>query len=56
MATLPLAVVATVTVIYGMRVRSRLHAEAYRTWLKRALFVMALILLCQYGYGIWQQK
>jgi uncharacterized membrane protein YfcA len=55
-ATLPLAVVATVTVIYGMRVRSRLQADAYRAWLKRALFVMAVILLCQYAYGVWQEK
>lgn len=53
LATLPLVVVATVTVVYGMRVRSRLNAAAYRTWLKRALFVMALILLFQYAYGMW---
>jgi uncharacterized protein len=51
-ATLPLAVLATVSVIYGMRVRNRLNAAAYRTLLKRALFVMALILLVQYGYRL----
>jgi uncharacterized membrane protein YfcA len=53
-ATLPLVVIATVTVVYGMRVRSRLKAAAYRTWLKRALFVMALILLFQFAYDAWE--
>jgi uncharacterized membrane protein YfcA len=53
LATLPLVAVATVTVLYGMRVRTRLNAAAYRMWLKRALFVMALILLVQYAYARW---
>jgi len=53
LATLPLVAVATVTVLYGMRVRSRLNAAAYRMWLRRALFVMALILLVQYAYARW---
>ncbi|HJQ61827.1 MAG TPA: sulfite exporter TauE/SafE family protein [Burkholderiales bacterium] len=51
-ATLPLVVVASVTVLYGMRVRARLNAAAYRLWLKRALFVVALFLLLQYAYGL----
>lgn len=50
LATLPLVAVATVTVIYGMRVRTRLNAAAYRMWLKRALFAMALILCAQFLY------
>ena len=53
LATLPLVVVATVGVLYGMRVRARLNAAAYRMWLKRALFVMALVLLFQYAYLRW---
>jgi uncharacterized membrane protein YfcA len=53
LATLPLVAVALVTVVYGMRVRSRFNAAAYRMWLKRALFVMALILLIQYAYSHW---
>lgn len=53
LATLPLVLVATVTVVYGMRVRTRLHSAAYRMWLKRALFVMALVLLMQYAYARW---
>jgi len=53
LATLPLVAVASVTVLYGMRVRTRLNAAAYRMWLKRALFVMAVILLLQYAYLRW---
>lgn len=53
LATLPLAGVAAIAVLYGMRVHSRLNAAAYRRWLKRALFVMAVFLLVQYAYGAW---
>jgi len=53
LATLPLVAIASVTVLYGMRVRTRLNAAAYRMWLKRALFVMAVILLLQYAYLRW---
>lgn len=53
-ATLPLALVATATVLYGVRVRSRINAAAYRSWLKGALFVIAFILLAQYAYAhLW---
>lgn len=48
--TLPLAAVATVTALRGVRIRSRIDAATYRIWLKRALFAMALILLAQYAY------
>lgn len=51
LATLPLVAVATVTVVYGMQVRSRLNAASYRVWLKRALFAMALILCAQFLYA-----
>lgn len=50
--TLPLAVAATITVVYGMRVRRRLNAVTYRTWLKRALFAMAIVLCAQFVYGM----
>ena len=49
-ATLPLALVACVTVVYGIRVRNRIDAGTYRTWLKRALFAMALVLVTQYAW------
>ena len=51
--TLPLAVVATITVLYGVDIRSRIDAPTYPQWLKRALFVMALILLVQYAHAKW---
>jgi len=45
--TLPLAVIAAVGAWGGIRVRSRIAAETYRRWLKRALFAMALLLIAQ---------
>ena len=50
LATLPLAVVSCVMSVFGIRIRNRIDAATYRTWLKRALFVMALLLLAQYAY------
>ena len=50
LTTLPLAVVACITAVFGIRIRKRIDAATYRTWLKRALFVMALLLLAQYAY------
>jgi uncharacterized membrane protein YfcA len=49
-ATLPLAVVASLATIAGVNIRNRIDAATYRIWLKRALFVIALILLAQYLY------
>jgi uncharacterized membrane protein YfcA len=49
-ATLPLAVLACITTIVGVNIRNRIDAATYRIWLKRALFVMALVLLAQYAY------
>lgn len=51
--TLPLVVVATGTVLAGIHIRSRIDAMTYRRWLKRALFVIALLLLLQYAYVTW---
>lgn len=45
--TLPLAVVAAMGAWAGIRIRSRIAAETYRLWLKRALFAMALLLVAQ---------
>jgi uncharacterized membrane protein YfcA len=52
MATLPLAVVACITAVLGIRIRSRIDAATYRIWLKRALFVIALLLLLQFMYRL----
>jgi uncharacterized protein len=51
LATLPLAVVACITALYGIRIRNRIDAATYRTWLKRALFAMAVILCAQFLYA-----
>jgi len=52
-ATLPLAVIAAYTATRGVAIRSRIPAPMYRTWLKRALFAMAMILLGQFAYSKW---
>lgn len=48
--TLPLAVVATVTCLFGTRVRSRIDGPTYRIWMRRMLLSMAVILLLQVTY------
>ena len=47
LATLPLAAVATAGAWLGIRIRSRIHADTYRRWLKYALFAIALMLIAQ---------
>ena len=37
--------------LIGVRIRNRIDAEAFRIWVKRALFVIALGLLLQYTYS-----
>jgi uncharacterized membrane protein YfcA len=49
--TLPLAVFAVAAVVAGVRIRNRIDAATYRWWLKRALLVIALILMAQYAYA-----
>lgn len=53
--TLPLAVVAVFTLLWGVRIRSSVDAATYRRWLKRALFAIAILLLAQYGYASWSK-
>lgn len=50
--TLPFAVLATATAVYGIKIRDRIDARNYRRWLLRLLFAIALVLVIQYGYGI----
>lgn len=45
--TLPLALIAAVGAWIGIRIRSRIHAETYRRWLKWALLAMAVVLVAQ---------
>ena len=49
-ATLPFALLAMVVFFAGLRVRNRGTAESYRIWVKRALFIIALVMLLQYAW------
>jgi uncharacterized membrane protein YfcA len=53
LATLPLAVVGVAGFFVGLRIRHRIDARTFRTWVKYALFVIALVLLAQYFHGRW---
>ena len=46
-----LSVPAVAALGLGMRVRSRIDAETYRRWLRRALWVMAIVLIAQFSHG-----
>lgn len=48
--TLPLAVVAAVTSLFGARVRSRIDGGTYKIWMCRMLLTMVVILLAQVAY------
>jgi uncharacterized membrane protein YfcA len=50
LATLPLAVIGAAGALYGVKIRHRIDAAAYRQWLKRALFAIAILLLLQTAY------
>ena len=49
--TLPFAVVATATTVYGIKVRDRIDAIIYRRWLLRLLLVIALVLILQHAFN-----
>jgi uncharacterized membrane protein YfcA len=49
-ATLPLAAAGVVAAFIGARIRDRIDAAAFRTWVKRALLAIALVLLAEYAY------
>jgi uncharacterized membrane protein YfcA len=51
LATLPLAAIAVGGFFVGLRIRHRIDARTFRIWVKRALFVIALVLLAQFVYG-----
>jgi uncharacterized membrane protein YfcA len=52
LATLPFVVIGVAGSLVGVRIRSRIDAVRFRVWVKRALFVIALGLLAQYGYSL----
>jgi hypothetical protein len=53
LATLPLAGAALLTLLIGMGLRHRIHAETYRRLLKKVLFVIALLLTFQFFQGLF---
>jgi uncharacterized protein len=50
--TLPFAVLATATAVFGIKIRDRIDARAFRRWLLRLLFVIALVLVIQYALNL----
>jgi uncharacterized protein len=52
-ATLPLAAVAAIAALQGVKVRNRVDGATYKGWLKRALLAMAIVLCLQYLHARW---
>jgi len=48
LATLPLAGVTLLALWLGMTLRERIDAETYRRWLRKVLYLIALLLVVQY--------
>lgn len=51
LATLPFVAIGVAGSLIGVRIRNRIDAHAFRVWVKRALFVIALGLIAQYSYS-----
>lgn len=51
LATLPFAVIGMAGSYAGVRIRHRIDAATFRVWVKRALYVIALVLIAQYAYS-----
>ena len=51
--TIPAALLALAGLWAGARLRSRVDTDTYRGWLRRALFVIAILLVFQYAMGRW---
>jgi len=48
-----LAVPSVVALVAGMRVRDRIDAQTYRAWLRKALWVMVVLLLLQFSRSVF---
>jgi hypothetical protein len=48
-SSLPLCLAALLTVVLGMILRTRVAEATYRGWIRRALFLIAALLVAQYG-------
>ncbi len=51
--TLPAAFLALAGLWAGARLRGRVDTDTYRRWLRRTLFVIAILLAVQYAMGVW---
>jgi uncharacterized membrane protein YfcA len=51
LATLPFIAIGVTGSLIGVRIRNRIDAATFRLWVKRALLVIALGLIAQYGYS-----
>ncbi|MGD9250819.1 MAG: sulfite exporter TauE/SafE family protein [Desulfobacterales bacterium] len=51
--TLPAALLALTGLWVGARLRGRVDTTTYRRWLRRTLFVIAILLAVQYVIGAW---
>jgi len=51
-----LTVPAVAALAAGMRVRERIDAQTYRAWLRKALWIMAIVLLAQFGHGAFASE
>jgi len=47
-----LSVPAVAALALGMRLRSRIDAQTYRAWLRKALWVMAIVLIAQFSASV----
>lgn len=52
LSTIPFAAVGAAGLFWGMRVRDRIDAETYRGWLRRALWVIAALLIGQFLWRV----
>jgi uncharacterized membrane protein YfcA len=51
-----LSVPAVAALAAGMRVRDRIDAATYRAWLRKALWVMAVVLIAQFAHGAFASE
>ncbi|MDJ0801413.1 MAG: sulfite exporter TauE/SafE family protein [Desulfobacterales bacterium] len=52
--TLPAGLLALTGLWVGTRIRGRVDTDTYRRWLRRTLFVIAILLAVQYAMGAWR--
>ena len=53
LATLPLAGISLLSLLFGMSLQHRIDAKTYRRLLKKVLFVIAMLLTFQFIRGLW---